>query len=76
LYNVGPLMDANCNLLGSRTHHSICYTPFFTTPLFVITISLLQRVMTLWCLVSERSLDLFSVCLSWMLTANWLADYY
>jgi hypothetical protein len=66
-------------LLGYRRHHSICYTRLFTAPLVVITISLLQWVLTLWCLVSERSLDLFSVsffylCLSRMLTANyWLS---
>jgi hypothetical protein len=28
-----PLLDAKCNLLGYRRHHSICYTYLFTTPL-------------------------------------------
>jgi hypothetical protein len=39
LYNVWPLMDANCSVLGYRGHHSICYTRLFTTPLVVIRIS-------------------------------------
>jgi hypothetical protein len=49
----------------------------FPTPLVVITIFILQRVLTLWCLLSERSLDLFcgssvSVCPEcWQLT-DWL----
>jgi hypothetical protein len=47
-----------CNLLGDWRHRSICYTCLFTTPL-VITISLLQCVMTLWRCVSERFFDLF-----------------
>jgi hypothetical protein len=74
LYSVLPLLDAKCNLLGYRRHRSICYTCLFTTPLVVITISLLQWILTLWCTVSERSFDLFSVLYSserWRLT-NWL----
>jgi hypothetical protein len=61
LYNVGPPLDAKCNLLGYRRHRSVCYTGLFPTPLVVVTISLLQWVLTLWCLVSERSFVLFSV---------------
>jgi hypothetical protein len=68
MYNIWLLMDANCNLLGYWWHRSICYTRLFTTLLAVITISLLQWVLTLWCLVSEWSLDLFFR----MLAANWL----
>jgi hypothetical protein len=82
LYNVWPLLDAKCNLLGYRRHHSICYTCLFTTPLVVTTVSgysvlwpsdvvsrsgpLISSVSSLFCLLS--------VC-SWMLTANssWLS---
>jgi hypothetical protein len=64
-------MNPNCNLLGYRRHRSVCYTCLFTTPLVVITISPLQWVLALWCIVSERSLDLFFF---WMLAANWLPD--
>jgi hypothetical protein len=39
LYCVWPLLDAKCNLLHYRRHHSICYTCLFTTPLVVITVS-------------------------------------
>jgi hypothetical protein len=42
LYNVCALLDAKCNLLGYRRHHSICYTRLFTTPLVVVTVSLIQ----------------------------------
>jgi hypothetical protein len=80
--SVCPLMDANRNLLVYRWHRSICYTRLFTTPLVVITVSLLQWVLTLWCLVSERSLDLFSVLSSisvcpecWQLT-DWLLSLF
>jgi hypothetical protein len=78
LYNVRSLLDASCNLLDYWRHRSVCYTSLFATPLVVVTISLLQWVLTLWCLVSERSLDLFSVLSSisvcpecWQLT-DWL----
>jgi hypothetical protein len=73
LYNVLSLLDANCNLLGHRRHLSVCYTCLFPTPLVVVKISLLQCVLTLWCVVSERSLDLFSFR---MLASNWLTDCY
>jgi hypothetical protein len=65
-------MNANSNLLGYRRHQSVCYTRLFTTPLVVITISLLQWVLTPWCLVSERSFDVF--CLP--NAGSWLTDSY
>jgi hypothetical protein len=78
LYNIWPLLDAKCNLLAYRRHHSICYTRLFTTPLVVVTISPLQFVLTLWCRDSERSFVLFSVLSSmsvcpecWQLTIHW-----
>jgi hypothetical protein len=68
----GLCVTPNCNLLGHRRHHWICHTGLFTTPLVVVIISLLQWVQTFWCLVSERFLDLFSVCPEcWQLT-DWL----
>jgi hypothetical protein len=70
LYNVWPLLDAKCNLLGYRRNHSICYTCLFTTPLVVITISLIHCVLTLWCRLSERSFDLFCVLSSICLFLN------
>jgi hypothetical protein len=58
-------------LLGYRRHHSICYTGLFTTPLVVVTISLLQWVLTLWCLsLSGPLISSSSEC--WQLT-DWLA---
>jgi hypothetical protein len=39
VYNVWPLLDAKCNLLGYRRRRSICYTCLFTTSLVVTTIS-------------------------------------
>jgi hypothetical protein len=69
-YNVWPLMDANCNLLGYRRHHSIYYTRLFTTPLVVITISLFQWVLTLWYLPRSGPL-ISSSSICWQLT-DWL----
>jgi hypothetical protein len=71
LYSVWSMLDSKCNLLGYRRHHSICYTCLFTTLLVVITISLLQWVLTLWCLGAVLWSLLCSLfCLSWMLTAK------
>jgi hypothetical protein len=65
-----------CTMLGHWLYYvaGLLMTPLdllhclFTTPLVIITISLLQWVLTLWCLVSERSFDLFFR----MLAADWL----
>jgi hypothetical protein len=66
-------MDTNCNLLGHRRHHSICYTRLFTTPLVVVTISFFK--MSPDPLMSCLGAVLGSLlCLSWMLAANyWLS---
>jgi hypothetical protein len=76
LYNVWPLLDANCNLLGYRRHHSICYTCLFTTPPVVTTVC---GYNVLWPSdVVSRSGPLISSVIfyvfSWMLTANWLTN--
>jgi hypothetical protein len=74
MYRVWSLLDAKCNLLCYRRHHSIWCTRLFTTPLVVITISGYNEfwpsdvvswggpfISSLFCLLS--------IC-SWMLTAN------
>jgi hypothetical protein len=62
MYNVRPWWTPKCNLLGYRRHYSIYYTRLFPTSLVLVTISLLQWVLTLWCLLISSS----SEC--WQLT--------
>jgi hypothetical protein len=73
MYSVGPLLDATCNFLGYRRHHSIYYTVLFPTPRVVITIFLLT-------LSSGPPISCLGAVLwrllSWMLAANWLVDCY
>jgi hypothetical protein len=61
IVQLGHCWTPNVTVLVYRRHLSVCYTCLFTTPQVVVTISILQWVLTLWCFVSERSLDLFSV---------------
>jgi hypothetical protein len=77
LYSVGSLLDAKCNLLGYRRHHSVRYTGLFTTPLVVITISLSSDPLMscLEAVLGSLLCSFFYLCLSWMLTANWLTGY-
>jgi hypothetical protein len=63
-------LTPNVQCLWVRDHFWPPNVQCFWPPV-VITISFLQRVLTLWYLVSERSLDLFFFR---MLAANWLTD--
>jgi hypothetical protein len=57
MYNVGgtwplyvaglrylSLLNTNCNVTGYWWHRSICYTPLFTTPLVVTTVSVYNEL--------------------------------